>query len=189
MKTCTPTYWGSILGGNWSRALVQSARDLSEDHRSYPSSNLWTTFRSSNSAWRNLAFTFPTQMNSELKDFRCVACGCNFRKRRDRVGTRPFCTLTCRRSRAGEIARLLSFTDASNTAQCWIWRGKIAKTGYGVFCQHNSHRRSYQLFVGEVPAGLSLDHLCRVRSCCNPFHLEPVTLQENLRRGREARSQ
>jgi hypothetical protein len=42
---------------------------------------------------------------------------------------------------------------------------------------------AYELFVNPVPAGLQLDHLCRVRSCCNTDHLEPVTLQENVRRG------
>jgi len=41
----------------------------------------------------------------------------------------------------------------------------------------------YEYFKGPVPDGLELDHLCRVRSCCNPDHLEPVTHKENIRRG------
>lgn len=45
------------------------------------------------------------------------------------------------------------------------------------------HRIAHELFVGPIPAGLDIDHLCRVRDCANPAHLEPVTRQENLRRG------
>jgi hypothetical protein len=46
-----------------------------------------------------------------------------------------------------------------------------------------AHRVAYELFKGPIPAGMDLDHLCRVRCCCNPDHLEPVTRKENLRRG------
>lgn len=45
------------------------------------------------------------------------------------------------------------------------------------------HRIAYELLVGPIPDGLQLDHLCRVRNCVNPDHLEPVTGQENMRRG------
>jgi hypothetical protein len=43
------------------------------------------------------------------------------------------------------------------------------------------------MLVGPVPQGLELDHLCRVRGCVNPAHLEPVTMRENARRGAVAR--
>ena len=46
------------------------------------------------------------------------------------------------------------------------------------------HRLAYELFVGPIPEGLELDHLCRVRDCANPEHLEAVTHAENVRRGR-----
>ena len=45
------------------------------------------------------------------------------------------------------------------------------------------HRAVYEHLVGPIPAGLHLDHLCRVRHCANPLHLEPVTCRENLMRG------
>lgn len=69
---------------------------------------------------------------------------------------------------------------------CWIWQGGLTKNGYGTIGFDRKkfyvHRASYTAHVGEIPAGLDLDHLCRVRSCCNPEHLEPVTRSENLRR-------
>ena len=46
------------------------------------------------------------------------------------------------------------------------------------------HRVAYELFVGPIPDGLQVDHLCRVRECANPAHLEAVTQAENMRRGR-----
>lgn len=70
---------------------------------------------------------------------------------------------------------------------CWLWDGYITPKGYGTvrFNGKNvrAHRLSYELHIGAIPKGLQLDHLCRVRHCINPAHLEPVTLQENLRRG------
>lgn len=50
-----------------------------------------------------------------------------------------------------------------------------------------AHRWAYLHFVGKIPAGLDLDHLCRNRWCVNPEHLEPVTRSENLTRGYAAR--
>jgi hypothetical protein len=69
---------------------------------------------------------------------------------------------------------------------CWLWTGRIGQTGgYGQFGAKGrySHRISYELFRGKIPDGLTLDHLCRVRRCVNPFHLEPVTGLENTKRG------
>ena len=70
---------------------------------------------------------------------------------------------------------------------CWLWTASVTGPGYGKFYVDGrltpSHRWSYEQMVGPIPAGLVLDHLCRVRRCCNPAHLEPVTHRENLMRG------
>lgn len=66
---------------------------------------------------------------------------------------------------------------------CWVWNGTLCERGgYGKFCGELAHRVSYEYFVGPVPAGLELDHLCNNPPCVNPAHLEPVTRAENQRR-------
>lgn len=73
---------------------------------------------------------------------------------------------------------------------CWEWTACQINTGYGRIWEGGrrgksllAHRVSYELFVGQIPDGLTLDHLCRVRHCVNPLHLEPVTGRENTLRG------
>ncbi len=75
--------------------------------------------------------------------------------------------------------------------ECWLWGASLDAYGYGQFgfatptgwTMVKAHRLSYELLVDQIPLGYSIDHLCRVRSCVNPSHLEPVTWKENLRRG------
>jgi len=71
--------------------------------------------------------------------------------------------------------------------QCWLWTGAMKPNGYGTISHEgvtcHAHRVVYELLVGPVPAGLDLDHLCHVRRCVRPDHLEPVTRGENIRRG------
>ena len=70
---------------------------------------------------------------------------------------------------------------------CLLWLGKYHSQGYGRLCingkDHFAHRYSFNLMKGKIPDGLELDHLCRVRCCVNPDHLEPVTKSKNYRRG------
>jgi len=76
----------------------------------------------------------------------------------------------------------IRFTDT-----CWVWEGHVQSDGYPSFVILSkkvlAHRFSYEEFVGDIPEGLQLDHLCRNRRCVNPSHLEPVTCLENLMRG------
>lgn len=72
------------------------------------------------------------------------------------------------------------------TDGCWLWTGGLMNKGYGTFWAGRSlraHRVAYELCIGPIPEGLTLDHLCRVRRCVNPAHLEPVTIRENVMRG------
>lgn len=79
--------------------------------------------------------------------------------------------------------------DRGHDTPCWVW--KLAKTGKGYGCEWDlrrgrmvsAHILAYERAIGTVPEGLELDHLCRVRLCVNPDHLEPVTHAENIRRG------
>lgn len=66
---------------------------------------------------------------------------------------------------------------------CWLWAGVWNKKGYGTLRSIGAHRISYQIHKGPIPENYQIDHLCRVRCCVNPQHLEAVTLQENVARG------
>lgn len=66
---------------------------------------------------------------------------------------------------------------------CWLWTGPVNGKGYAAFRGNGAHRFACAWFVGPIAPGLEVDHLCRVRHCVNPAHLEAVTGQENRLRG------
>ena len=70
---------------------------------------------------------------------------------------------------------------------CWLWTGATNYAGYPSVSfgdkSHRAHRLFYSLLIGPIPDGLTLDHLCGVRRCVNPGHVECVTAGENALRG------
>jgi HNH endonuclease len=90
-------------------------------------------------------------------------------------------------------ARLEKYIYTEPNTGCWLWGGHLDIGGYGKIVMITkdyprgkpvmAHRVCYELHRGPIPDGLYLDHLCRVRCCVNPWHLEPVTMQENILRG------
>lgn len=92
---------------------------------------------------------------------------------------------TPRMIRDDPMRRFWSYVQ--KTDGCWLWTARLNQSGYGQFAiggaMPSVHRLSYEALVGPIPDGLQLDHLCRVRNCVRPDHLEPVTAHENMRRG------
>jgi hypothetical protein len=109
--------------------------------------------------------------------------------------------LVVQRIRDDDDRRFWSYVDRRGDDECWPWTGAITHEGYGVLQfggeQVKAHRHAYEKMVGPVPDELTLDHVCHSsdpscflskrcphRRCVNPAHLEPVTNEENTRRGR-----
>lgn len=90
---------------------------------------------------------------------------------------KPFADLPSR------VQRLIDLNDDG----CWLFTGSLNHQGYGVLSPdlrpRIAHRFTYEVLVGSIPQGLTLDHLCRNRACVNPAHMEPVTMRENTLRG------
>ena len=98
------------------------------------------------------------------------------------------------RSVAAEADRFWSKVDRTDPASCWLWLGQVNQWGYGHFRRTprasqtgrsatvKAHRFAYELLIGPIPPGLTLDHLCCQQACVRPDHLEAVTNAENLRR-------
>lgn len=83
--------------------------------------------------------------------------------------------------------RIRDRISIDNETGCWLWTGPLQPNGYAMMgigrARRYVHRLAYSEWVGPIPAGLDMDHLCRVRKCCNPEHLQPVSRAENIRRG------
>lgn len=78
-------------------------------------------------------------------------------------------------------------TLAAGLGPCWLWTASQHGKGYGSVFHHgrllSAHRASFEIHGGVLILGMELDHLCKVRLCVNPDHLEQVTHAENVRRG------
>lgn len=80
----------------------------------------------------------------------------------------------------------VALDEADPVLGCWDWSATRRKDGYGLFwmngrSNNRAHRVSYELFVGPIPGGLVVDHVCRNRGCVNPLHLRVCTRGENVK--------
>lgn len=74
-----------------------------------------------------------------------------------------------------------------NGSPCWEWQGSLDRAGYSktrLAGHRQGHRASHELFIGPIPDGYQVDHLCRNRGCVSPLHIESVTRQENMARAK-----
>jgi hypothetical protein len=90
----------------------------------------------------------------------------------------------------------VSRQDRGYSSECWVWQGSAKANGYAQFHYRTgpsqqggqmAHRWRWEQDNGPVPEGLQLDHLCKLRRCVNPAHLEPVTPLQNARRSKSCK--
>lgn len=120
----------------------------------------------------------------------CVEEGCDALPQQGPYCYRHYNKLKMRRWRYGTTELRPKPTDEERflarldkTEECWLWQGYLDWAGYGSWlCQGihmRPHRWAYEHWVGPIPKGMQIDHMCRIRHCVNPLHLRIVTPQEN----------
>lgn len=127
----------------------------------------------------------------------CDQCGERYERPPSLIG--KFCSRECKdlSASASFAEQVRSFWDRVDFngpqhdglgTRCWIWRGPVGHNGYGRFRikkfgnQKNAHVISYMLTNGDYDSSMQIDHLCSVRGCVRPDHLEQVDHVVNVRR-------
>lgn len=109
-------------------------------------------------------------------DGRCIDC------RRSGMRRRLGRCRECHQRYIDSTARDRFEAFVRKSDSCWIWTGGRYPTGYGRWGRDYAHRCAYAIYVGPIPAGMTIDHTCFVKPCVNPLHLELVTKRENIQR-------
>jgi HNH endonuclease len=95
-------------------------------------------------------------------------------------------SLKAMRTYPSAIERFCAGIIIDPLTECWIWIKSRTSEGYGTLRVNGpmvkAHRFAYEFFRGPIPDGFELDHACRNRPCSNPWHLEPLLHEDNLRR-------
>lgn len=118
---------------------------------------------------------------------------CSIKDCRNIVYCRSFCSKHYNRIKKWGDPYKVSFVRGDDTARfwshivldgdCWVWNGTQRGKGYGRMQMGRRgisvHRWAYENFIGLIPDGMQIDHLCMNKLCANPAHLEPVTNSEN----------
>lgn len=131
----------------------------------------------------------------------CTTCGSPFERIPSKVRERNYCSKTCAdhvkmdAHRIPVVDRFWAKVDKNgplsehrpDLGPCWLWTASTNANGYGQLSVDRrpqlAHIIAFRLDGGQIHSGHELDHLCRVRGCVRPSHLEPVTHAENVRRG------
>jgi hypothetical protein len=116
----------------------------------------------------------------------CVLAYCDQQKRTLGLCEMHYMRLHTHGTTYKPTAEDVFWSRVEKTDTCWLWRGYVQPDGYPRFKfdgrPHNAHRLAYEWLVDPIPDGLQIDHLCRVKICVNPAHLQAVTSGENTRR-------
>ena len=83
---------------------------------------------------------------------------------------------------SSDADRIVAYSVPEPNSGCWLWMAGLNSDGYGLLHGRIASRQSYEIFKCEIPTAFEIDHLCRIRCCVNPDHLEPVIHAENMAR-------
>lgn len=160
--------------------LTASCARCGEDYRTY-------------ACWIKKGMRFCSKACSAAarsKTLTCKQCGGTWTTPLKSTHGQSYCSQSCFQAASRIVAASASVewfeSQLSKTdGGCWNWNARFFPSGYGRVSRGHgryAHRLSYRLFVGPIPSGLTIDHLCFNKRCVNPAHLEAVTLSENVRR-------
>lgn len=129
--------------------------------------------------------------NEEVKSpmrFQCTCARCGVVFTAKPSDQRQYCSTACYHAASSPPVAERFWAKVQKTESCWLWTATRTQNGYGQFGLQGqmayAHRVAWELTCGPIPEGLQIDHLCRVRNCVNPGHLEPVTSRVNTLRGK-----